>query len=84
MEKIAHRDFRFWGRIIRALGRPGQKRRYPLLLLFVAFLATVVVLSLPFSALLDLITNRLKRDAIAKEVAYYESPSGSSQDRLDE
>lgn len=79
MEKIAHRDFRFWGWMLRCLGRPGQKRRYPLLLLFVGFLATVVVLSLPFGALLDLIVNRFRKEATAKDVAYYEMPSGSSR-----
>jgi len=42
-------------------------------------LATVVVLSLPFGVLLNLIVNRLRTEATAKDVAYYEMPSGSSR-----
>jgi hypothetical protein len=80
-EQAAHRNFLFWGKLIGAVGKQGQKRRIPFLLLFLVALPCLVVLSLPF-AILTMLVDSFRKEAMQKTVEYFEQPSGSSMERL--
>jgi hypothetical protein len=81
-EKVITRSFFLWGKLLRAVGKPGQTRRIPFLTLYVAFLIamllTVVPISLTVQALLRPFMGR--RFAAIKQK--YEVPSGSGKERM--
>ena len=84
MERIARRDFLFWAKLIRRIGFPGQRRRYPLLILFMLYLMGVVVLSIPFTLFHRFVVMRFQREALENLRRYFEEPSGSSTERIKE
>jgi hypothetical protein len=81
-EKAGTRSFYLWGKLLRAVGKPGQKRRRPFLILYVCFLIvlilTVVPLSLTVQAMLRPLLQR--RFAVLKQ--QFDAPSGSSAERM--
>jgi hypothetical protein len=81
-EKIAHRSFMLWGRLLRALGRPGRPLRRAVLLVYVLFLVGMILTVLPVSMLVRALLKPLLRRQLAAEVARLEAPSGSSTERL--
>ncbi len=81
-ERIAHYHFLIWAKFFRALGKQGQRRRFPFLFLFIVTLSCLVLLSLPLTMIFNIIINPLNKKSIAQEIAYYEQPSGSSTERL--
>ena len=79
-EQVAHHLFLVWGKILRAVGKQGQMRRLPFLILFIVFLSGMILISLPFTVIFNIFVNRLRNKEIAKKVEYFEQPSGSSTD----
>jgi hypothetical protein len=82
-EQAAHRHFLIWGKILRAVGKQGQMRRLPFLILFILFLSGMVLISFPFTVIFNIFVNPLRKEEIAKKVEYFEQPSGSSTERLE-
>jgi hypothetical protein len=80
-ERIGHRSFRMWGRLVRAAGKPGDFARKPILLVYVVFLIGAIVLVLPITMTLAAIAARLSR-RVAAQAQALEAPSGSSGERL--
>lgn len=80
-ERIGHRSFRIWGRLIRAVGKPGSFARKPILIVYVVFLIAIIVTVLPFTMLVTSVAARISRRTGA-EAAALELPSGSSAERL--
>jgi hypothetical protein len=80
-ERIGNRSFRIWGRAVRAAGKPGSLARKPILLVYMCFLATMILTILPITATLAVIVARCSR-TIHDEVEELELPSGSGSDRL--
>lgn len=80
-ERIAYRSFRIWGRLLRAVGRPGSVGRKPILAIYVVFLITIIVTVLPFTASLLAIKARFSRK-VQDEATNLELPSGSGTERL--
>jgi len=80
-ERIGHRSFRIWGRLLRALGGPGSAWRQPVLLVYVAFLVGAIVCLLPVSMFITWILSRTSAGVQAAADAM-EGPSGSSGERL--
>lgn len=80
-ERIGHRSFRVWGRIVRAVGRPGRPARRWVLAVYALFLIGAIVLVLPISTFVAFIASRFSA-RIATQAAGYEQPSGSSSERM--
>jgi hypothetical protein len=81
-EKIAHRSFMIWGRLLRAMGRPGELPRRLVLVLYIVFLVTMIVTVLPVSIVVRMLLRPLLRRRLDAEVTRLEAPSGSSTERL--
>lgn len=81
-ERAGTRSFTIWGKLLRAIGQPGDKARVPVLLLYVIFLIALIITVVPLSLLLQLIMRPFLRDRIAAAKQYFEAPSGSGSERL--
>ena len=81
-EKIAHRSFRIWGRLFRAIGGPGHPLRRPFLLVYIMFLIFMILTVVPLGALIRSMMRPFMRERLSRQVAAYEEPSGSALDRM--
>ncbi|GAB5605312.1 hypothetical protein TK5_13920 [Sideroxyarcus sp. TK5] len=81
-EKAATRSFFVWGKLLRAVGKPGQLRRYPFLVLYVIFLITLISTVVPVSLLLQSLTRPLMRRRFAALKQQFDQPSGSGVERM--
>ena len=80
-ERIGHRSFRIWGRLIRAIGAPGSAVRKPVLVVYICFLVTMILTVLPFTATAAAIAARFSR-RVRDAAETLEQPSGSGRERL--
>ena len=81
-EKAATRSFYLWGKLLRAVGEPGQFRRRPFLILYVTFLITLILTILPLSLLVQaLFRPFLKRRFVALK-QNFDAPSGAGIERM--
>ncbi|MBL8510673.1 MAG: dialkylresorcinol condensing enzyme [Betaproteobacteria bacterium] len=81
-EKAGYRAFRIWSKLLCRIGRPGQWRRRPALLIFVAYLLTMIVTVVPFTLLLRQLLTPFFRKRLAALKTAYEEPSGSASHNL--
>ncbi|MDH4134323.1 MAG: dialkylresorcinol condensing enzyme [Gammaproteobacteria bacterium] len=81
-EKLAHRSFLIWGKLLRAIGRPGNPMRRLVLVIYIVFLVTMILTVMPVSMLVRALLRPFLRGRLDAEVARLESPSGSSTERL--
>ncbi|MBI4808307.1 MAG: dialkylresorcinol condensing enzyme [Nitrosomonadales bacterium] len=81
-EKAATRSFFVWGKLLRAVGGPGQWRRYPFLILYVIFLITLISTVVPVSLLIQSLTRPLMRRRFAAMKQQFDLPSGSGAERM--
>jgi len=81
-EKIAHRSFMIWGRLLRAIGRPGNPLRRSVLLVYILFLVTMILTVMPISMLVRALLRPFLKQRLDAEVVRLEAPSGSSTERL--
>ena len=81
-EKVATRSFFVWGKLLRAVGEPGQARRVPFLVLYVTFLLTMVLTVVPISLVLQAVLRPFLRSRLAQIKHHYEMPSGSGLERM--
>ena len=81
-EKIAHRSFMLWGRLLRAIGGPGRPLRRAVLLVYVMFLVGMILTVVPLGILLRSLLRPLLRRRMDAEVERLELPSGSATDRM--
>jgi len=77
-ERIGHRSFRIWGRLLMALGRPGSPIRRIVLCVYVVFLAAMILTVAPVTALIKRMLAPLMRERIARQRAYFAQPSGEA------
>ena len=82
-EKAATRSFFIWGKLLRAVGEPGQLRRYPFLTLYVIFLITLVLTVVPLSLLIQALLRPLMRRRFAVLKQQFDTPSGSGTERME-
>ncbi len=83
-EKTGYRSFRIWGRLIRMFGAPGDPKRKPVLLIYVVFLLVLIITVVPVNmAIKRLLASRFREKHQAMK-EYYELPSGSGEERMDE
>jgi len=83
-EKIAHRSFMIWGRLLRAIGRPGNPMRRMVLVVYILFLITMILTVMPLSILVRLLLRPVMQKRLDAEVRRLEAPSGSSRERMGE
>ena len=81
-EKIAHRSFRLWGKLLRAIGKPGNPLRRLVLVVYIVFLVAMILTVMPLSIIMRALLRPLLRKRLEAEVARLEAPSGSSTERL--
>jgi len=81
-EKIAHRSFMLWGRLLRAIGQPGNPLRRAVLVFYIVFLVTMILTVMPVSIIARALLRPLLRRRLDAEVARLEQPSGSSDERM--
>ncbi|MCP1727740.1 hypothetical protein J2T60_001740 [Natronospira proteinivora] len=83
-EAIGHRSFKLWGKLIRAVGRPGQRRRYPVLYLYMIFLVLMIVTVVPMSLLVQALARPLLARRLKDKQQRLEQPSGAGRERMEE
>ncbi len=83
-EKLGYRSFRIWGRLIRTVGKPTDPRRKPVLALYVLFLIMIIMTVVPINMLLKRLSAVISRSKQEKMKQYFERPSGSGSDRLNQ
>ena len=83
-EKIAHRSFRLWGALLRALGKPGTALRRLVLVVYIVFLVMMILTVMPLSIVVRALLRPVLRKRLDAEVARLEAPSGSSTHRLEQ
>ncbi|MCM5679169.1 dialkylresorcinol condensing enzyme [Schlegelella sp. S2-27] len=81
-EKTGTRSFFLWGKLLRAVGAPGSARRRPLLLLYVAFLVTMIVTLVPASLALQALLRPALQGRLNRIRTQFELPSGSADHRM--
>ena len=81
-EKIAHRSFRVWGGLLRAIGKPGNPLRRLVLVVYIVFLVAMILTVMPVSIIVRALLRPLLRKQLDAEVARLEAPSGSSTQRM--
>jgi hypothetical protein len=81
-EKAATRSFFVWGKLFRALGRPGSPQRQPLVLIYIVFMLALVLTVVPLSLLVQKLVRPWLASFLARRKAAFELPSGSGTERL--
>lgn len=81
-EKAGTRSFYVWGKLLRAVGEPGQWRRRPLLVFYIVFLIALILTVVPLSLLLQALLQPMLRQHFAKQKVYYDAPSGCGTERM--
>lgn len=76
-EKIAHRSFMIWSRLIKKAGLPGSRRRKLVITIYVIFLLFMILSVVPLNILLRKVIYPFRKETIDRDVAAYELPSGS-------
>jgi hypothetical protein len=79
-ERIGHRSFRLWGRLLLMLGSPRSVPRRVALCLYIVFLATMILTVAPVTAVLKRLLAPFTRKRIARQRAYFAAPSGEAYD----
>jgi len=75
-EKVGTRSFHVWGRLIGALGPQGSVPRRVGLVVYVAFLITLILTVVPVTAVLKKLLSPLLRTRIRRQKDYFAAPSG--------
>lgn len=81
-EKAATRSFYIWGKLLRAVGEPGQYRRYPFLILYVVFLIALILTVVPLSLLVQSLLRPFMRRRFEALKQRFDLPSGSGAERM--
>ncbi len=81
-EKAGTRSFYLWGKLLRAIGEPGQWHRRPFLLLYVVFLITLILTIVPLSLLIQAALRPFLQRKFAALKQKFDEPSGSGIERM--
>jgi len=81
-EKIGHRSFLIWGKLLRKIGPQGTPLRQLVLAIYAVFLVCMIVTVVPITMVLKFLLKPLLKKGLDREREYFEAPSGSSSDRM--
>ena len=82
VEKIGHRSFLIWGKLVKLFGKTGNIKRVPILIIYFIFLLISICTIVPLLMFIKPIIRSINRKNIIKERDYFELPSGRRKDRL--
>ena len=83
-EKIATKSFHIWGNLIQKLGKPGDIKRKPVVILYLMFLLLIIVTVVPINMIVQSILRRTNKEQVQVEKETYEQPSGNGDERMKE
>lgn len=83
-EQIATKSFRIWGKMIRKLGKRGEMKRKPVVMLYVLFLLLIIVTVVPINMVVQMVLRTLNKEQFRRKKEQYEQPSGSGRERVKE
>lgn len=83
-ERVGHRSFRIWSRVIRFFGEPGVPARRAVLVVYCAFLASLIIAIVPISLAVRGLLRRIRPSAGAATRAHYAAPSGDGDERMEQ
>ncbi|MDC0932237.1 dialkylresorcinol condensing enzyme [Arcobacteraceae bacterium] len=83
-EQIATRSFEIWGKLIRKLGKPGDFKRKPVVMLYLVFLLLIIMTVVPINMLIQIINRKINKKSVELQKEHFEMPSGSSTERMKE
>ncbi|MEA3466764.1 MAG: dialkylresorcinol condensing enzyme [Thermodesulfobacteriota bacterium] len=75
-ERIAHRSFLIWSKLIKKAGKPGSDARKVVLTIYSFFLLTLVLTIVPINIIIRKLLYPFRKKHIKKAINYYEQPSG--------
>ncbi len=81
-EKVAKRNFRLWGGLMRKIGNPDAIARKAVLIVYFTFLALIVLTVMPILAVVKKILKRFNKAKVEKQKAYFARPSGEGRELL--
>jgi hypothetical protein len=81
-EKVGRRSFMLWGKLLRAIGGPGSRRRRPVLLVYVCFLVILILTVVPITMVIRTLMAPLMRERLERQKKEFELPSGSGSERM--
>ncbi len=81
-EKIGHRSFLIWGKLLRAIGPQGAPLRQFVLAIYALFLVCMIITVVPITMALKFLFKPLLKKGLEREREYFEAPSGSSNNRM--
>lgn len=81
-EKAGTRSFYLWGKLLRAVGEPGQWRRRPFLFVYVVFLIALILTVVPLSLLIQAVLRPFLQGKLAALKQKFDAPSGSGAERM--
>ena len=75
-EKIAHRSFLIWTKLIKKAGAPGSNGRKVVISIYACFLLALVLTIVPVNIIIRKLLYPFRKKQITKAINYYEGPSG--------
>jgi len=81
-ERAGTRGFHAWGKLLRAVGRPGAWQRRPVLAIWVCSLIFLILTLVPISLLVQALLRPWMGRYLQAIKAQYELPSGSGTERI--
>lgn len=76
-ERIAHRSFLVWSKLIKKAGGPGSRGRNVVITIYAVFLLLLILTVVPLNLMIRKLIYPYRKNSIDKAVSYYEQPSGS-------
>jgi len=83
-ERVGNHSFMIWGRMLRKVGKAGDWRRKPILLIYICFLICLIITVVPITMLVKSLLRPLIQNKLDQQKAYFELPSGSGDERMQE
>lgn len=83
-ERIAHRSFYVWGKLLRAIGAPDSTLRKMMLAVYAVFLVMMLITVVPIGLVIRMIVRLALKKRLDAEVRRLEEPSGSGTERIEE
>ncbi len=75
-ERIAHRSFLIWSKLIKKAGEPGSDGRKIVITIYSFFLLALVLTIVPINIIIRKLLYPFRKKQITKAINYYEGPSG--------
>lgn len=75
-EKLGHRSFKVWGKLLMLMGPQNSLRRNIGLCVYFTFLLLLIITVVPISALIIKLLTPLLKNKISQQKAYFSAPSG--------